>query len=85
VLLRRDTKLARRQSLIFFLGLAGHTAGARTPSSRAMIASNRDGSTNESILESLDPGVGDLEDYENENYNSSEYDAAMKEFEAELA
>jgi hypothetical protein len=50
-----------------------------------MIASNRDGSTNESILESLDPGVGDLEDYKNENYNSSEYDAAMKEFEAELA
>jgi hypothetical protein len=50
-----------------------------------MIASNRDGSTNESVLESLDPGVRALEDYENETYNSSEYDAAMKEFEAELA
>jgi hypothetical protein len=55
------------------------------PWSIATTASNRDGSRYESILKSLDAGVDDLEDDDNETYKSNEYDAAMKEFEAELA
>jgi hypothetical protein len=84
-LFRRGAELVGRQSLIFFLCGAGHAAGAGTPWSIATTASNRDGSRYESILESLDTGVDDLEDDDNETYKSNEYDAAMKEFEVELA
>jgi hypothetical protein len=46
-------------------------------------ASNGDGSPSESIMEALNKS-GDLEDCDGKGYDSDEYDAAMKKFEAEL-
>jgi hypothetical protein len=47
-------------------------------------ASNRDGSPSESILEALNE-TGNSKDCDNKGYDSDDYDAVMKEFEAELA
>jgi hypothetical protein len=47
-------------------------------------ASNEDGNPSESILEAFNKS-GDLEDCDGKGYDSDEYDAAMKKFEAELA
>jgi hypothetical protein len=59
----------------FLVALAGTTSRS---------TSNGDGSPSESILEALNES-GDSEDCDGKGYDFDEYDAAMKQFEAELA
>jgi hypothetical protein len=57
------------------VAFAGTTSGS---------ASNRDGSLGESILEALNES-GESDDWDSKGYDSDEYDAAMRQIEAELA
>jgi hypothetical protein len=67
-----QTLETHRYCLVAFMGV---TTGS---------ASNGDGSPSESTLEALNES-GDSEDCDGKGYDSDEYDAAMKKFEAELA